>query len=155
MYRFALTLVVGCSLVISARADDKSSGDKSRRLGAEEAKAMEGTWKLVKGEMGGAETQIDRQKPITLEITGFHYVVTTSDRKDEGDVRLFPDKSPKAIDVIGTKGPNAGKTIPAIYELKGGRLKVCYDLSEKQRPKEFKTAAGTMDFLAVYERVKK
>jgi hypothetical protein len=49
----------------------------------------------------------------------------------------------KSMDVIGVKGPNAGMTFPAIYELAADTLRVCYDLSGKKRPTEFKTSAGT------------
>jgi uncharacterized protein (TIGR03067 family) len=69
-------------------------------------------------------------------------------------VKYFPDASPKAMEVTGTAGPNKGKTFPAIYELIGDTLTVCYDLSGKARPSEFKSKAGTHLFLATYKRVK-
>lgn len=149
MLRFALVIGLGALLTSVTTAEDKS-----RRLGADEAKTLEGTWRLVDGEMGGRKFPVDPNKPITLQISGLNYVVTTGEGKDEGTVQLFPDKTPKAMDIMGKKGPNAGKTFPAIYELKDGRLKVCYDLSGKERPKDFKTEQGTSIFLAVYERVK-
>jgi uncharacterized protein (TIGR03067 family) len=58
------------------------------------------------------------------------------------------------MDITGTDGPNKGKTFPAIYELDGDTLKVCYDLSGKERPKALKTESGTMTFLVIYKRVK-
>ena len=59
------------------------------------------------------------------------------------------------MDITGTEGPNKGKTFQAIYELDGDTLKVCYDLSGKGRPTEFKTAEGTQLFLVIYTREKK
>jgi uncharacterized protein (TIGR03067 family) len=58
------------------------------------------------------------------------------------------------MDIVGTKGPNKGKTILAVYEIKDDTLRVCYDLSGKARPKEFKTKADTQLFLVEYKREK-
>jgi uncharacterized protein (TIGR03067 family) len=56
------------------------------------------------------------------------------------------------MDIAGAKGPNQGKTIPAIYELNGTMLRICYDLSGKSRPKEFKTLPASQLFLVEYKR---
>jgi len=55
------------------------------------------------------------------------------------------------MDITGTEGPNKGKTILAIYERDGDTLRVCYDLSGKSRPSEFKTTEGTRLFLVEYK----
>ena len=149
MLRFASAVIV-CLLAGAILL----AAEKNRKLGGEEAKLLEGTWRLVKGQINGADFPTDEKHPVILEITGDHYKLT-AESPDEGTVRLFPDKSPKAMDVIGTKGPNKGKTFPAIYELKGDQLKVCYDLSGKERPKEFKSSPRTQLFLATYEREKR
>ena len=59
------------------------------------------------------------------------------------------------MDITGTDGPNKGETILAIYERDGDALRVCYDLSGKSRPTEFKTKAGTQLFLVTYKREKR
>ncbi len=56
--------------------------------------------------------------------------------------------------VNGVKVPNAGKTLPAIYELDADTLRICYDLSGQARPKEFKTTEGTKLYLVTYKRKK-
>ena len=58
------------------------------------------------------------------------------------------------MDIISTEGPNKGKTFLAIYELDGDTLKVCYDLTGKSRPTEFKTQKGVLHFLVTYQRAK-
>ena len=74
---------------------------------------------------------------------------------DAGQTKLDPAKSPRAIDITGTKGPDEGKTFLAIYELKGDELKVCYDLSGKSRPAEFAAKADYPAFPRCrYRRVK-
>jgi uncharacterized protein (TIGR03067 family) len=56
--------------------------------------------------------------------------------------------------ITGTEGPNIGKTYPAIYELKGDLLRICYDLSGVKHPTEFKSIAGTKLYLVTYNRKK-
>ena len=82
------------------------------------------------------------------------YTVFVGDNPDEGTVSRDPKKSPKTMDITGTKGPNHGKTFLAIYELKDGNLRVCYDLSGKAPPTEFATRQKTQLFLATYQKVK-
>ena len=77
--------------------------------------------------------------------------MTAGEKVDNGTVKLNPSVKPKALDITGTEGPNKGKTILAIYERKGDTLRVCYDLSGKRRPVEFKTTAGTPLFLVEYK----
>jgi uncharacterized protein (TIGR03067 family) len=56
--------------------------------------------------------------------------------------------------IVGTKGPNTGKTFPCIYEIKGDTFRICYDLSGAKRPTEFKTVTGTKLYLVTYNRKK-
>ena len=56
--------------------------------------------------------------------------------------------------ITGTEGPNHGKTFPAIYEIKGDTLRICYDLSGVKRPTEFKSVPGTRLYLVTYSRIK-
>ncbi len=42
--------------------------------------------------------------------------------------------SPQTMDIVGRDGPNAGRTMHAIYELNGDHLTVCYDLDGAARP---------------------
>lgn len=55
---------------------------------------------------------------------------------------MDPGNKPKAIDISGTEGPNASKTILAISELDGDTLRVCYGLRGAPRPTEFKSHSG-------------
>jgi uncharacterized protein (TIGR03067 family) len=135
-------------LVTAARPDAPKGGDG-------DAKAVQGTWVMESGEIGGKAFPPEAAKSIRLVLTDGKYVLTGAEQPDEGTVKMDPTKSPKEFDIVGTKGPNMGKTILAIYELKGDTLRVCYDLSGKEHPKEFKAAAGSRLFLATYHRDKR
>jgi uncharacterized protein (TIGR03067 family) len=135
-----LSLVLMCSPVPAVTGDDKKDED-----------AIRGVWLAAEAELGGNKFPDDQRKSIKLELKDGKYTLGV----DKGTIKLDPSAKPKTLDVVGTDGPNKGKTIPAIYELDGDTLKVCYDLGGKARPTEFKTAAGTKQFLVVYKREKK
>jgi uncharacterized protein (TIGR03067 family) len=120
----------------------------------EDAKSMEGTWLAASAELAGQPWPEELVKSIKLEMMDSQYTVTVGRAVDKGKVTIDPSKKPKAIDVTGTDGPNKGKTFLAIYEVTKDTLKVCYDLSGKERPTEFKTKAGTQLFLVTYKREK-
>lgn len=57
--------------------------------------------------------------------------------------------------ITSPNGPNRGKTFLAIYELKDERsLRVCYDFSGAELPKEFDAPKGTQLQLVGYRRQK-
>lgn len=121
--------------------------------GKEDAK-MDGTWVIATAELAGTKID-DALKGTKLIVRDGQYTLKTAQGTDQGTVKLDAAKSPKEIDVTGTEGPNKGKTFLAIYEItKDGGLKVCYDLSGKARPTEFKTKPDTLLFLATYTREK-
>jgi uncharacterized protein (TIGR03067 family) len=130
-----------------ARGDDASKAKA-------DGQKIQGTWKPVTAALGGKPFPDELLKTMTLVLTDGKYTVTVGELTDEGTVKLDPAKEPRAMDIMGTKGPNQGKTILAIYELTDTTLRICYDLSGKARPNEFKTKADTQLFLVEYKRQK-
>jgi uncharacterized protein (TIGR03067 family) len=121
---------------------------------ASDRKSLEGTWTPASAEIGGKSLPDELIKKMKLILKGDDYTVHVGDAIDRGQVKIDVTKKPKAMDIIGTDGPNKGKTFLAIYELEGDKLRVCYDLSGKSRPTEFKAAKEGLIFLATYQRVK-
>ena len=115
--------------------NDKTIGDDS--------KAIEGTWVIVEAELGGQK--LESIKGTKLILTGGKYQYQT----DKGEYKLYPAEETKAIDIVGLEGSNKGKTILAIYQLEGDRLKICYELTGKTRPTTFKAETGTRQFLVI------
>jgi len=120
----------------------------------EDARALQGTWVPVQGEVGGKSMPEAVVKAIALKLSGEGYVVTVTGapEPDEGTWKLDTAATPKGMTITGLKGPNAGKTFPAIYELTGDTLRICYDLSGVKRPEGFRTSPGTQLFLVTYRR---
>jgi len=135
-------LVVAASL--TALAADES----------DEHKALQGLWIPAKAELGGQAMADAVLKTISLKLTKKEYEVLVAGAPDNGTWMIDSAVKPKGMTITGVKGPNAGKTFPAIYELKGDTLRICYDLSGAKRPTEFKSLAGTKLYLVTYHRKK-
>jgi uncharacterized protein (TIGR03067 family) len=142
-----LTLVVSFSLV--ARGDDTKDGD------TKDGDTVQGIWLPSTAELGGKKFPDEVRTTIKLVIKEDKYTVTVGKQVDQGTVKLNPTAKPKEIDITGTEGPNKGKTLLAIYERDDDTLRVCYDLSGKSRPTEFKSKEGTQLFLVTYKREKR
>jgi uncharacterized protein (TIGR03067 family) len=141
------------SVLVCVCVGPLAHGDEAKNA-KDEGEKMDGTWKPVTAELAGKPFPDEVLKTMKLVVTDGKYTVTVGEQTDEGTVKLDPAKKPREMDVAGTKGPNKDKTILAVYELTDTTLRVCYDLSGKARPKEFKTKADTQLFLVAYTRDK-
>ncbi len=132
-----LALVLGTGL---ATAEDKA-----------EMKALTGTWVMEKFEMEGSDLS-ESFKGTELVIDGEKYAVEVNKMKDAGTLKVDGSKTPKTMDITGTEGPNKGKTFLCIYEVKDGKLTICYSLDEKVRPTKFESPKDSKTLLAVYKK---
>jgi uncharacterized protein (TIGR03067 family) len=121
----------------------------------DDAKAVQGSWTPARAELGGQPVANDVLKIISLKLENGKYEVFVGDKPDRGTYTIDSTTKPKSMTITGTEGPNNGRTYPAIYELKGDTLRICYDLSGAKRPTEFKSSAGTKLYLVTYNRKKK
>ena len=120
----------------------------------DDAKAVQGSWTPDKAELAGQPMAEAVLKSISLKLENGKYEVFVGDEPDRGTYTLDSTSKPKGMTITGTEGPNQGKTFPAIYELKGDTLRICYDLSGAKRPTEFKSIAGTKLYVVTYKRKK-
>lgn len=128
-----------------------------RVIGADsvnDAKAVQGSWKPVTAELAGQAVPETVIKSISLKLDNGKYEVFVGEHPDRGTYTIDSGSKPRSMTIVGTEGPNQGKTFPAIYELKGDTLRICYDLSGAKRPTEFKSVGGTRLYLVTYHRKK-
>jgi uncharacterized protein (TIGR03067 family) len=126
-----------------------------RGADAKAAAEIEGTWLPATAELGGKMLPDEVLKSIKLVIKDDRYTVTVGKALDQGTLKRNDTAKPRKMDITGTEGPNKGKTIPAIYELNGDTLRICYDLSGTSHPTEFKTTEGSKRYLVTYKREKR
>jgi uncharacterized protein (TIGR03067 family) len=116
--------------------------------------ALLGTWKPVVAQVGDVKFPDETLKSMKLELKDGRYLVTVGQAIDEGTCKVDASLPLKTLEIVGTEGPNKGKTFLAIYELIEDELRVCYDLTGKSHPTEFNTYGVPTRFLVTYRRDK-
>lgn len=124
-----------------AEPDDNASDDDLEQLW--------GTWQIVRSEYNGLDNP-EQEKEYSWEFQGHKYTI-----KHNGNfvqlwkVKLNSGKKPKTIDATHDI---TGQKLMGIYEIKGDRLKICYDLTGNGRPDSFKAAPGSRRVCFIFER---
>lgn len=114
--------------------------------------SLQGRWTPTEAVLGGNVFPDPVRTTISLTVEGDRYTVAVGGTVDRGRVVADTSVSPATLDIMGDEGPNAGRTIPAIFERDGEALRVCYDLGGAARPTTFASAPGTMHFLVTYTK---
>lgn len=125
--------------------------------GKKDAVAIQGTWKMIRGELDGKPLTPDEIADGKVVIGPDIFTISSKGKRAETwRYVLDPTKKPRAIDFFEAKSKDAA---PGIYALEGDQLKVCWRLGEDtksiERPTEFKSAAGSAVVLIVLQRQKK
>ena len=144
-----------CAVGFAASGGSGTLADEKADL-EKEVRKFQGAWTFESSETGGKKLPISALNGLILIFEGHKHTVKKGDELIQvGTQKLDPSKSPKAIDVTMTEGPNKGAVMLGIYEIDGDTLKVCFDPQGKKRPTEFKSAPGSENFVNVHKRVKK
>lgn len=110
---------------------------------------LDGTWLPDSAELAGQRMPMP---PTRFVISGENYVVESAEARDAGVLVFAADGSAVALDLVGTAGPGAGRTIPAIWRVKDDVLELCYDVGGGERPADFSTAGDGARLLVRYRR---
>jgi uncharacterized protein (TIGR03067 family) len=114
--------------------------------------ALQGLWAIVKAELAGEEMPRLVAEKTEVELSAGTYAVRFDGQTaDRGRYVLSATSLHRGLTLIGTEGPNAGRTIPAIYQLVGDRLRICYGI-DGQRPGGFATTLDSQLYLVTYRR---
>jgi uncharacterized protein (TIGR03067 family) len=89
---------------------------------------------------------------MVLTIDTNAYSLLAQGALDQGTLALDHAADPRRMDLIGTDGPNRGRTLRAIYEIAGDWMRVCYALEGPSPPARFDAAEGERAFLVTYRR---
>jgi uncharacterized protein (TIGR03067 family) len=110
-------------------------------------RALQGTWKQVAFEEDDNPDAPDSYGDTSGSLTTFrgnHFSVRGNSGQLllEGTFALDASTTPKSIDWTDSIGADAGKTLPAIYELEGDHFVFVAADEHLPRPAEFRTAPG-------------
>jgi uncharacterized protein (TIGR03067 family) len=117
-------------------------------------RGIEGAWVPVAATVAGKDLVVNelRVKYLVLDSGGYSIVDRTNHIVDSGEYLVDDGASPRTMDIVGREGPNAGRTMLAIYQLKANRLTVCYDLDGKERPADMQPRDDQLLLSITYER---
>ena len=133
MVRILVLIALLCVATHSGVAQDKPKQAK------DDATLLQGVWHW------DPDAKQSEAKPVVLlervvvkdaKLT-FHYKLDGKAFTSETTFKLDPKAFPRAIDFTPTEGANKGKTYLGLYELRDGKLKICYRRPGSTRPKNF------------------
>ena len=111
--------------------------------------SLAGNWTPMSAQLGGQEVPVANWQGRVLKLTSETYEFAD----DKGTYRVYVGGAPARMDITGTSGPNAGRTIPAIYTFDGELLTIAYQLAPgAERPAELTSPPGSQVFLVRYKR---
>ena len=108
------------------------------------------------GESNGKPFNKEDLKDFKLVIKGNQYTLNAGTGESvQGIQTVDVTKSPKTIDATDGSGPNKGKTILGIYEIKGDEFKCSFSPPGKPRPTKFTTEKDESgQWVHIWKRVK-
>lgn len=157
--RRIIPLLIFSLWLFECRADNATSNSPSEPTSTAKAAnfQFDGVWKPKGALLRGTLLPPPALDTITLQITGDRYEVTVTSeaQSDTGIFILDETVTPMRMAIKSLAGPNKGQIILAIYEIKGAdAMRVCYDLSGKAFPTEFKAPKDSDRYLVGYRRQK-
>jgi len=125
-----------------------------------ELQKFQGTWMMISAEMDGKKVHDTHVKKSRITFVDDKVEIITPHQHKEKIVatvaKLDVTKNPKEMHWIRATGPNAGKTVIAIYEFESpDQYKICFDPAGLAVPKKFGTKAGHGHVWHTWKRTKK
>ncbi|MSU62252.1 MAG: TIGR03067 domain-containing protein [Pedosphaera sp.] len=125
----------------------------STNLFGADLSSFNGTWIADSAEFNGNSVEADNLSSIVLAIKDGSYHFKSANSDARGTFKMDFTQSPPTMDSTEAEGSNVGRTLRAIAELNANGWRACYASRDGgERPKEFKTAADSGQFLIAYKR---
>ena len=123
-------------------------------MNADSLCGLEGAWIPVAASISGKELLVAELRVKYLVFDGRDYSIVDRSNQvvDRGEYLVNDSITPRTIDIVGRDGPNAGRSMLAIFELKGDQLTVCYDLDGRKRPQNMQMDEDELLLSITYER---
>jgi uncharacterized protein (TIGR03067 family) len=149
MNHYAVTVLVAGLLVPAAPAPKE----------VDDAKALQGVWRVASVEEDGKAAPADDVKNITVTFEKDTFTMKEGDKVTlRGTFKLDPAAKPKGIDMTITeagKGEHTPKKMLGVYEWSKDGLRWCVAMPDaKERPKALETKEGDGQTLLTLKREK-
>jgi uncharacterized protein (TIGR03067 family) len=155
MRRWGLAGLALALLLCGVRADEKKP-DKEAAV-KQEWKRLNGTWEWVRAAADGKEAPAPKSEKLTLTLRDGKYTLRRwGEVEEEGTAKIDPTASPKSLDLVPRIKPplDAGKTVLAVYEVKGDTCRIGMAGPGTPRPKALEPKKGSEHSLGIFKRVK-
>lgn len=117
------------------------------------AQPLDGRWRAVSAEYGGRALPKERIDTLGISFEGNRYRALISGAVDEGRWTADWSAEPPRLDLIGEKGPSKGKTLRALIQVSGGRMRIAFSaLASDERPESFDSGPANQVLLIEYSR---
>ncbi|ATC62512.1 hypothetical protein CMV30_00160 [Nibricoccus aquaticus] len=114
--------------------------------------SLDGLWQPTRAELSGESAPPMVLERMTLTLRAARYTVHFGGEiSDRGTFTHVASEPHATLTLRGEEGANAGRTIPAIFQLVGDRLRICYGL-DGQLPSAFVTSSDSRLYLVTYRR---
>lgn len=114
----------------------------------EASNSLIGVWQPLSAELGGEEAPGMLLAKMEVELTSNTYTVRFGGvAADHGNYTI----EPAGLTLTGVAGPNAGRTIPCVFQFAAGGLEICYGLGGV-RPAGFSTGRDPQLYRVTYAR---
>jgi uncharacterized protein (TIGR03067 family) len=109
---------------------------------------LQGAWTVTSS--NGQDTAGSGQEIVTT-ITSNRYEQSVNGQISErGTFKIDDSKKPMTVDISITDGPNAGQSVPGVFQLDGNKLTAKFgEPGSTVRPTDFAPAEGFMTFVMV------
>jgi RNA polymerase sigma factor (sigma-70 family) len=117
--------------------------------------ALQGVWGAIVIEREGKRAPAEVLEGFRVVFKGNRMTINPQSDNRTSTFTLDPAKQPAWFDAMPEEGPGKGQRLPAIYELDGDRLKLCFDnvAAGDRRPTEFRSSAENRLTLFVLTRI--
>ncbi|HEY6484108.1 MAG TPA: TIGR03067 domain-containing protein [Steroidobacteraceae bacterium] len=115
---------------------------------------LAGAWVPVAANVSGQALLVGELRVKYLVLDGRDYsIIDRSNRiVDSGEYLVNERAMPPTIDIVGRDGPNAGRSMLAIFELDDDHLTVCYELDGAARPANMQAQQDQLLLSITYQR---
>ena len=123
-------------------------------MSAAAPQGLEGAWVPIAASVSGKELLVAELRVKYLVLDGHDYNIIDRSNQivDRGEYLVNDSAKPSTIDIVGRDGPNAGRSLLAIFELQDNRLTVCYNLEGQNRPANMQAQDDQLLLSITYER---
>jgi uncharacterized protein (TIGR03067 family) len=123
------------------------AADKAEDVNKKALEALQGEWNVKSAVREGEERPAAELEKVKLKVAGDTFTIAEDGKDRPAKVKIDATRKPSEIDLT-----HDSDTMKGIYKLEGDTFTICLSRPGVDRPKEFKSDAGSKTFLVVFKK---